>query len=170
MAEKRDGTENVGWYLRLPATFWGVRWARDTYGDAWKTTEWLVVIKYHRLKSKKLPEEWGFIFPNDGEEYAFGKRLRNQWVKENRLSGVYAHVFCFVFDMICSLFNVFVLCCRLMLQHSSFITSSGRPAGKSASPAPSVSFGSRWGRGGGSGFPGIASCCPILPGSPGGCS
>ena len=86
MADARVGTLYVGWQLRLPARFWGATYAKETYGDAAATTEWLVVVKNHRPKSKKWCEEWQFEF-TDGETYTFNRRWCNTFLKEERLSG-----------------------------------------------------------------------------------
>ena len=90
--DKRDGTEHVGWSLRVPAKFWGLGWAKATYGDAWDSTEWLVTVQDHRPGSPGIPQEWRFVH-TDGDTYAFGTRLRNSFLKEKRLVGEFSVLF-----------------------------------------------------------------------------
>ena len=86
------GTSYVNWQLRIPASFWGVGWARGEYGDAWKSTEWLVTVTKHRPKGKKWKEEWAFIHV-DGTENFFNLKNKNKFLKEGRLTGVLVYVF-----------------------------------------------------------------------------
>ena len=90
--DKRDGTEHVGWSLRVPAKFWGLGWAKATYGDAWDSTEWLVTGQDHRPGAPGIPQEWRFVH-TDGDTYAFGTRLRNSFLKDNRLVGEFSVLF-----------------------------------------------------------------------------
>ena len=53
MGDLYTGLSYVNWQLRVPATFWTVGWAKSKYGDAWKSTEWLVTVKKHRPRGKK---------------------------------------------------------------------------------------------------------------------
>lgn len=98
MPPPKSGTTYVGWQFRVPATFWNKAWAQESYGDDWSTTEWLTTITYHRPKGKSSQEEWGFVWPVDGEEYVLLKRHVNKYIKEGRLTGhphVLSHLFSF---------------------------------------------------------------------------
>ena len=85
MVDVRDGTLYVGWQLRLPARFWGVEYARDTYGSGYETVEWVVTVLSHRRGTKKVKEEWEFKF--ETEVFCFNKTWCNKFLKEGRLAG-----------------------------------------------------------------------------------
>ena len=57
------GTSYVNWQLRIPASFWGVGWVRGEYGDAWKSTEWLVTVRtLDLLPTQVTTQEFGVEF------------------------------------------------------------------------------------------------------------
>ena len=70
MADIRTGTQYVNWSVRIPAQYFSLEWAKDTYGTDWDTIGWPSVIKGHRLKSKKYKEEWGIDIHTWGVHYA----------------------------------------------------------------------------------------------------
>ena len=111
------GSVYVNWQLRLPAKFWTAEWAKGRYGDAWDSTEWLVIVTKHRPKSKKWKEEWAFTHV-DGVEYFFGCRTKNMFLKENRLSGVFVYVFFATFTAWNSHF--LYVCAEISCNSSSF--------------------------------------------------
>jgi hypothetical protein len=64
----------------------------DKYGDAWKSTEWLVTIKSHRPATKGQIEEWYFDFEEGedaGTEYAITRTWMTKFLDEGRLTGKY---------------------------------------------------------------------------------
>ena len=81
------GSEYVNWQLRVPARFWTTKWAKEKFGDAWKSTEWLVKVIKHRPKSKKCSEEWAFR--HEGDEFFFSVGWKNTFLKEGRLTGLF---------------------------------------------------------------------------------
>ena len=53
--------------LRLPATFWGEGYAKDTYGDQWDKNFTDIVIGKWRKATAKQGERWSFTFVDEAE-------------------------------------------------------------------------------------------------------
>lgn len=55
----------VGGTMRVPATYWGVPWAQETFPDTWQTETYLCTVKDHQRKVKGLAEGLWLLYEED---------------------------------------------------------------------------------------------------------
>ena len=90
-----QGEVAVGMKLRCPARFWNrphENWARQTYGEEWKTTYMEGIITKHNPPCRELIEQWMFRCYDDNKMYSFNRKWMETFLREGCLTDTHGVV------------------------------------------------------------------------------